>query len=334
MEFGDRIVTPTYLNQKIDAFGMKLKAFIVLSLVLTSLCISQEETPTTTPEPTTTAPPTTTQPLKENLSEYNNLTPEIVKIIQNYDENGELNEKELKYAELLNKDPSLFEFAKTISDENLENLNTYWSFHTKNPNIEEHKEYMFENSDEFKVGAFMDKYDDNFSLRGLVNLRKITGKDSALNILNTLEQEEKGELILDYLTQDNKINSKDEFVTGNIDHQLFNAIFKDRSVENYEDDLVERLSENRQIERFNLKPEEKLDIYKLLYNEKDNEFYGTVYDKLFVKENSRKLISMRTNPVAFYLPGDIVRITEDGTQVYFLDLLEDTQEMRDKYYPH
>ncbi|MEA1994246.1 MAG: hypothetical protein U9N35_07645, partial [Euryarchaeota archaeon] len=252
-------------------------------LVIFSLCVSA--TPETeTPEPTTTAPTSAappTPPPKEDLSAYENVPPEIITVIQEYDDDGELDDNELKYVELLNNDPSLFEYSKTISDKNLENLNTYWSFHNKNPSIEDYKEYMFENPEEFENGAFMDEYDNNFSLSDLISLREMTGKDVASGILDKIGDEEYKDLVLDYIMGDFTIDSKDSFVAGNIKHGLFNAIFEDESVENYEDDLVERLSKNREIERFNLEPKGKLEIYKLLFNERDNDFYRTVYDNLF-----------------------------------------------------
>ncbi|MCD6467506.1 MAG: hypothetical protein J7L10_06270, partial [Methanomicrobia archaeon] len=118
-----------------------------------------------------------------------------------------------------------------------------------------------------------------------------------------------------------------------------------------EDDLVSRLSTNGQIGKFNTEPEEKLAIYKLLYDEKTSSvlitqegkeagekiFYTMVYDDLFETKDGKYLISIRTMPgdppAAFYLPGDIIRITRNGTQVKFVNLLEDTEEMYDKYYP-
>ncbi|RLF92760.1 hypothetical protein DRN45_06725, partial [Thermococci archaeon] len=104
---------------------MKIWALISL-LMIFSLCIS--EAPETPPETTlspTTAPPTTMPPAKEDLSDYPNLTPEIIKAIQNYDDNTVLGPDETAYAEFMNKDTSLFNYVWEITPENLDTLQLY-----------------------------------------------------------------------------------------------------------------------------------------------------------------------------------------------------------------
>jgi len=331
---------------------MKILASISI-IVIFSLCIS--ETPETPPETTlspTTAPPTTTPPAKEDLSDYPNLTPDIIKVIQNYDDNAVLNEEEKQYAEDLNKDPSLFEYANKITPENLKNLGLYWDVYNEDSFIAANKDYFFLHPNRFHEGTFIRTYDKDFSISNLIELDRATDDQTASKLLSEIKNSEHKETVLGYLVSDSKINDKDFFVADEINHPLLKAVLADNQVKNYEDDLVSRLSTNGQIGKFNTEPEEKLAIYKLLYDEKTSSvlitqegkeagekiFYTMVYDDLFETKDGKYLISIRTlpgdPPAAFYLPGDIIRITRDGTQVKFLDLLEDTKEMRDKYYPY
>jgi hypothetical protein len=332
---------------------MKIWALITV-LIIFSLCIS--ESPTTTPPETTPSPthPPTTPPAVEDLSAYGNLTPEIIKAIQNYDDNVELGPGETAYAEFMNKDTSLFNYVYKITPENLDTLQLYDDVHGENPSITAYKPYFFAHPDQFEEGTAIRTYGKDFPLDDLIELRGITDDQSASNLLSEIKGSEHKELLLDYFTEDNEINDKDFFVADNTNHALLKAILADSKIKDHEDDLITRLADNKQIDRFTLEPEEKLAIYKLVYGKKislenvstdeigkqtgEKIFYDAVYDNLFKTEDGRYLINIKVNPkgdkypAAFYLPGDVIRVVTRGPQFGYMDVLEKTNEMFDRYY--
>jgi len=335
---------------------MKIWALITI-LIIFSLCISSTpETPVPTTPQSTTAKPTqlpTTPPAKEDLSAYPNLTPEIIKAIQNYDGNVELGPDETAYAEFMNKDTSLFNYVYKITPENLDKLQLYDDVRGENPSITAYKPYFFAHPDQFEKGTATRTYGKDFPLDDLIELRGLTDDQSAGKLLSEIKSNEHKEMLLNYLTEDNEINNTDFFVADNLDHALLKAILADNKIENYEDDLVSRLSDNKQIDRFNLEPEEKLAIYKLVFGKHvslenvsldetgkkagEKIFYDAVYDNLFKTDDGKYVINIKVNPktddypAAFYLPGDVIRVVESGPQFRYMDVLEDTNEMYNRY---
>ena len=333
---------------------MKIWALISL-LMIFSLCISEapETPPETTTQPTT-APPTTMPPAKEDLSDYTNLTPEIIKAIQNYDDNTVLGPDETAYAEFMNKDTSLFNYVWEITPENLDTLQLYDDVHSENPSITAHKPYFFAHPDQFEEGTVIRTYGKDFPIDDLIELRGITDDQSAEKLLSEIKSNEHKELLLDYFTEDNTINDKDFFVADNINHALLKAILADSNIRDHEDDLVTRLADYpTQINRFNLEPEEKLTIYRLVYRKHvslknvstdelggpagEKIFYDAVYDNLFKTDDGRYVINIKVNPkddechAAFYLLGEVIRVVKFGTQFRYMDVLEDTNEMYNRY---
>jgi len=334
---------------------MKIWALITV-LMIFSLCISESPTttpPETTPYKTSTQQPLPTTPPSEDLSSYPNLTPEIIKAIQNYDDNVELGPDETAYAEFMNKDTSLFNYVYKITPENLDTLQLYEDVYGENPSITAYKPYFFAHPDQFEEGTAIRTYGKDFPLDDLIELRGMTDDQSASNLLSEIKSNEHKELLLDYFTEDNEINPKDFFVADNTNHALLKAILADLEIRDHEDDLVTRLADNKQIDRFTLEPEEKLAIYKLVYGKKislenvstdergkpagEKIFYDAVYDNLFKTDDGKYVINIKVNPktdefpAAFYLPGDVIRVVTRGPQFRYMDVLEDTNEMFARY---
>ncbi|HHF09702.1 MAG TPA: hypothetical protein ENL32_01240, partial [Methanomicrobia archaeon] len=138
-------------------------------------------------------------PAKEDLSDYPNLTPDIIKVIQNYDDDAILDREETAYAEHMDKDPSLFEYANKITPENLKNLGLYWDVYNEDSFIAANKDYFFLHPNRFHEGTFIRTYDKDFSISDLIKLDRATDDQTASKLLSEIKNSEYKETVLGYL---------------------------------------------------------------------------------------------------------------------------------------
>ncbi|MCD6216077.1 MAG: hypothetical protein J7J92_03330 [Candidatus Aenigmarchaeota archaeon] len=187
--------------KRILGLGAAVGAGILFSRCLNSV----DKTPTpTTISPTTTPPATTSAPAKEDLSAYPNLTPDIIKVIQNYDDDAVLNEEEKQYAEDLNKDPSLFQYANKITPDNLLILKDYFKALGAISELRYTKDYFLSHPEDLKLVESAFENNPGFVRNLLKN--KTCFRDNKLTdveknyIMNPTKENE--ELVLDdYLSQ-------------------------------------------------------------------------------------------------------------------------------------